>query len=54
VRIGAGAHNLLNKYYYLPLGGVSFDAFQASGWTSQIKPLTGPDRSFYIDLTVPF
>jgi iron complex outermembrane receptor protein len=54
LRIDAGGNNLLNKYYYLPLGGVNFDDFQASGWTSQIRPLTGPGRSFYIGLTVPF
>ena len=35
-------------------GGVNFDDFQASGWTSQLKPLTGPGRSFYIGLSVPF
>lgn len=54
LRIDAGGNNLLNKYYYLPLGGVNFDDFQASGWTSQIRPLTGPGRWFYIGLTVPF
>ena len=53
-RINAGAYNLTNKYYYLPLGGVNFDDFQASGWMSQIRPLTGPGRSFYIGLNVPF
>jgi iron complex outermembrane receptor protein len=54
LRIDAGANNLLNKYYYLPLGGVNFDDFQASGWTSQIMALTGPGRSFYIGMTVLF
>ena len=54
LRINAGGNNLLNRYYYLPLGGVNFDDFQASGWMSQIRPLTGPGRSFYISLSVPF
>ena len=54
LRINAGGNNLLNRYYYLPLGGVNFDDFQASGWTSQIRPLTGPGRSVYVGLTVPF
>jgi iron complex outermembrane receptor protein len=54
LRIDAGAHNLLNKCYFLPLGGVNFDDFQASGWMSQIRPLTGPGRSFYMGLSVPF
>ncbi len=54
LRIDAGANNLLNKYYFLPLGGVNFDDFQASGWMNQILPLTGPGRSFYVGLNVPF
>ena len=54
LRIDAGGYNLTNKYYYLPLGGVNFDDFEASGWMSQIRPLTGPGRSFYVGLTVPF
>jgi iron complex outermembrane receptor protein len=54
LRIDAGANNLLNKYYFLPLGGVNFDDFQASGWMNQILPLTGPGRSFYVGLNIPF
>jgi iron complex outermembrane receptor protein len=54
VRVDAGGYNLTNKYYYLPLGGVNFDDFQASGWVGQIRPLTGPGRSFFIGLSVPF
>jgi iron complex outermembrane recepter protein len=54
LRIDAGGNNLTNKCYYLPLGGVNFDDFQASGWTSQIRPLMGPGRWFYVGLTVPF
>ena len=54
LRLEAGATNLLNRWYYLPLGGVNFDDFQASGWMGQILPLTGPGRSFYVGMSVPF
>jgi iron complex outermembrane receptor protein len=54
LRFEAGATNLLNRWYYLPLGGVNFDDFQASGWMGQILPLTGPGRSFYVGTSVPF
>lgn len=53
LRIDAGGINLLNKYYYLPLGGVNLDDFQASGRSGQIGPLSGPGRSFYVGLTIP-
>jgi iron complex outermembrane receptor protein len=54
LQANAAADNLLNKDYELPLGGVNFDDFMASGWTSRIKPLTGRGRSFYAGLTVRF
>lgn len=54
LRLEAGGSNLLNRWYYLPLGGVNFDDFQASGWMGQILPLTGPGRSFYAGMSVPF
>jgi iron complex outermembrane receptor protein len=54
LRLEAGGSNLLNRWYYLPLGGVNFDDFQASGWMGQILPLTGPGRSFYVGMSVPF
>jgi iron complex outermembrane receptor protein len=54
LRLEAGGNNLLNRWYYLPLGGVNFDDFQASGRMSQIMPLTGPGRSFYVGMSVPF
>jgi iron complex outermembrane receptor protein len=49
-----GGDNLLNKYYYLPLGGVNFDDYMASGWSGQIKPLTGMGRALYTGLIVQF
>jgi iron complex outermembrane receptor protein len=54
LRLDVGGDNLLNKYYCLPLGGVNFDDYMASGWSSQIRPLTGPGRSLYVGLTVRF
>lgn len=54
IRLDVGADNLLNKYYSLPLGGVNFDDFMASGWTTQIRPLTGQGRSVNMGLTVRF
>jgi len=53
-QLEAGATNLLNRWYYLPLGGVNFDAYMASGWMGQILPLTAPGRSFYLGMSIPF
>jgi iron complex outermembrane receptor protein len=52
--INTAADNLLNTDYELPLGGVNFDDFMASGWMSQIKPLTGRGRSVFFSLTARF
>jgi iron complex outermembrane receptor protein len=54
LRANAAADNLLNKNYELPLGGINFDDYAASGWMSQIKPLTGRGRSFYAGLSARF
>jgi len=54
LQANAAADNLLNKDYELPMGGVNFDDYMASGWISQIKPLTGRGRSFYGSLTSRF
>ena len=54
LQANAAADNLFNKSYELPLGGVNFDDFMASGWMSQIKPLTGRGRSVSFSLTARF
>jgi len=54
LQAGAATDNLFNKRYELPLGGVNFDDFMASGWMSQIKPLTGRGRSLSFSLTARF
>ena len=54
VEASAGADNLLNRNYALPLGGVNFDDFMAGMWMGPIKPLTGRGRSVSIRLTARF
>ena len=54
LRFEGGGTNLLNRWYELPLGGVNFDDYMASGWMGQILPLTGRGRSFYVGVSVPF
>ncbi|HET6206588.1 MAG TPA: TonB-dependent receptor [Terracidiphilus sp.] len=54
LHIAAAADNLLNRFYELPLGGVNFDDFMASGRTGQIRPLTGRGRSMFVSLSVQF
>jgi iron complex outermembrane receptor protein len=50
----ATADNLFNKCYELPQGGVNFDDYMASGWTSAIKQLTGRGRSVSFSLSARF
>jgi len=52
--ISAGADNLLNRSYQLPLGGVNMDDFMASGRSTELRPLTGRGRSVYFDLSAQF
>ena len=51
---GAGAENLFNRNYALPLGGVNFDDFMAGMWMGPIRPLTGRGRSVSFSLTGRF
>jgi iron complex outermembrane receptor protein len=50
----AGADNLLNRNYELPLGGVNLDDFMGEMWMGQIKPLTGRGRSVSFSLSSQF
>lgn len=54
LRVTGGADNLLNRRYELPLGGVNYDDFLASGRTNQLNPLTGRGRSAYFVLSLQF
>ncbi|MBK9082715.1 MAG: TonB-dependent receptor [Rhizobiales bacterium] len=51
LRLDAGVENLLDKAYYLPLGGVNFTAFRAG---VPLRPVAGVGRSFYAGLTAKF
>ena len=53
IRFDVGIENLLNRHYYLPLGGVNFaDTPHTSSAT--IGALPGPGRSYNAALTVKF
>ena len=52
VRLDAGIKNVFDTYYQLPLGGVNYDNFLASGKTSSIQPLAGQGRTFYASMTI--
>lgn len=52
VRFDFGVENLFNKFYYLPLGGVDYADWKATGKTGQIAPLAGMGRSINAGLTV--
>ena len=54
VTLDVGVLNLFDKHYYLPLGGVNFDDFLASGMNGLIRPVAGQGRSFYAAVTVQF
>jgi iron complex outermembrane receptor protein len=54
VRVDLGVTNLFNKFYSLPLGGVNFDDYLASGWMGKIAPLAGQGRSVDASITVKF
>ncbi|MDR3670707.1 MAG: TonB-dependent receptor [Holophaga sp.] len=54
VRMELGITNLFNRYYALPLGGVNFDPFMASGWTGAIQPLAGQGRSVNLSAGIHF
>ena len=54
LQANAKVENLLNRDYELPLGGVNFDEFMASGWMNQIKPLNGRGRSVLFNVTGSF
>ena len=50
----AGADNLFNRLYELPLGGLNYDAWAASMYMNPILPLTGRGRSAHFALTARF
>jgi iron complex outermembrane recepter protein len=54
LRVDVGVTNLFDRFYSLPLGGVNFDNYMASGWMGRIGPLAGQGRSFNIGVTQTF
>lgn len=54
LRFAGGGTDLLSRWCCLPLGGVDFDDFQASGWKGQLPPLTRPGQSVCMGMSVPF
>lgn len=54
VRWDAGVNNVMDKFYYQPLGGVNFDNFQASNYTAPLGSVAGPGRAFYTSITINF
>ena len=54
LRVDFGISNLLDKFYYLPLGGINFDNYMVSGWSGKIGPLAGQGRSFNVGVTQTF
>jgi len=54
VRVDLAAENLFDTAYDLPLGGVSFGDFKASGAVPPIKALPGRGRSINLGLTYTF
>ena len=54
LRVDAAVENLFDADYALPLGGVAFGDFKASGAQGRIQPLAGPGRSFNLALRMAF
>ncbi len=54
IRLDVGVNNLFDQFYYLPLGGVNFDNYLASGKTEIIQSLAGMGRTVYVSVTVRF
>jgi iron complex outermembrane receptor protein len=54
MRVEVGVTNLLDKFYYLPLGGINYDNFLDSKKTTPFEPLAGQGRSLTIGMTQAF
>jgi iron complex outermembrane receptor protein len=54
LQANASVHNLFNRNYEMPLGGVNLDNFMASMSMNPIQPLTGSGRSVSASLTAQF
>lgn len=54
VRLSLAAENVFDTRYDLPLGGVSYGDYKATGSVLPIRPLPGPGRSLNIGVSVAF
>ena len=54
VRFDVGITNLLNKYYFQPLGGVDYADWKADGRMGNMHAVSGSGRSFNAGITVEF
>jgi iron complex outermembrane receptor protein len=54
LRLDAGISNLFNKFYFLPLGGINYDAYYATNWGVNVPPVAGQGRSFNGAITYRF
>ena len=54
LRASAGAMNLANREYEMPLGGVNMDRYLAHESTARVEPVAGPGRSVYGSLDFRF
>ncbi|MFA6178182.1 MAG: TonB-dependent receptor [Candidatus Methylopumilus sp.] len=53
-RLDIGVTNLLDKLYYLPLGGVNYANWKAEGAVGQMASVAGMGRSLNVGLTLKF
>lgn len=53
-RLDLGVTNLLDKFYYLPLGGVDYADWKAGGSIGQMSAVAGMGRSLNVGLTLKF
>jgi len=53
-RLDIGVTNLLDKFYYLPLGGVNYANWKAEGAVGQMASVAGMGRSLNVGLTLKF
>lgn len=54
MRVDFAVENLFDAHYYLPLGGIDYADFKASGSKQPVSALAGMGRSFNVGLTMSF
>ena len=54
LRLDFGITNLLDRFYYLPLGGINYDHNLTNGRLTPFESVAGQGRSFNVGLTQTF